>query len=324
MNKLQKILLAVLAAQILLIAFVFWPKPKTVVNRELVMGERTADEVSAVSVADSTGNIVNLTKVDDNWVLADLEQYPADATKVDTMLEDIFAVRYGRLVTETSASHDRLEVGTEKFNRKITLTFASGDTQAIYVGSTPATAATNFRMDGEEQVYLSDQLSTYSYGTTPANWINTSLTSITADTVQSMILQNANGEIVFNLKEDGSWSFDGLPAGETVNSEAISNLVSQITGLRITEPLGKTAQATYGLKSPSAKLVLSMKDEQGETTNLTFTFGTVDEEAGSVVVQSSASEYYAKVSSTSLEQILTGSAADFITQSETGEATPQS
>lgn len=322
MNKLQKILIGVLAAQVVLAAFVFWPKPKTAENTDLVMGDRTADQVTAVSVADSAGNVVNLAKVEDAWVLPDVDQYPVDSGKVTSMLEDIFSVRYGRMVTETASSHDRLEVGTEKFNRKITMTFDSGSTQTIYVGSSPTAGATNFRMDGEDQVYLTDQLTTYSYGTGNANWINTSLVTVSSDTVQHMTLTNAQGTIDFTLQDDGTWTLTNLPEGQQANSDAISSLVSQATAMRITEPLGKTLDATYGMDKPTATLVLSMTDDQGNPVSLTLKFGAVDADAATVVVKSSASDYYAKVSGTSAEKFINSTVADFIAEQATPTTTP--
>ena len=131
MNKTQKILLGVLVAQLLLVVLVFWPKPKAVENRDAVFAERMAEEVSRFSVADGNGNEVTILKNGEDWMLSDPEGYPVESSKVDTMLDDLFNVHYGRFVAENKSSHDRLEVGQEKFNRRITLTYASGEKQTF-------------------------------------------------------------------------------------------------------------------------------------------------------------------------------------------------
>jgi hypothetical protein len=323
MNKTQKILLGVLITQLLLVALVFWPKEKTVENRDPVFGDRTAEEVTQFSIADSNGNEVTVLKDGENWILPDPEGYPVDSAKVDTMLKSLFNVQYGRFVAENKSSHDRLEVGTEKFNRRILLTFRSGESQTIYVGSTPTTASTNFRMEGDDNVYLSDQLNSNSYGSTKVSWINTALVRVTADTVNAMQLTNANGTYNFSKTEDNTWTIDGLQEGEDANSQAITTLVNRATGLTITEPLGKTKEADFGFSTPTATMVLSVTDSDGNPQQLKLTFGTVDPETSQVVVDSSAWEYYVKVNGAGITEILESSAIDFISVPE-AEVTPES
>jgi hypothetical protein len=323
MNKTQKILLGACVVQILLVALVFWPKEKPVENRDLVFGERTAEEVTEINVADANGNEAILSKVDDSWVIPALDNYPVDSTKVDTLLEDLFAVRYGRFVAENVSSHERLEVGEKQFNRRINLVFASGESQSIFVGSTPATAATNFRMGGDDNVYLSDQLNSYSYGSTPVSWINTALVRFTADAVNGMQIANANGSLTFMKSEDNAWTIADLQEGEEANGTAISTLATRATSMSIVEPLGKTEDAAYGMDKPTADMVLSLTDADGNPQQLTLTFGAVDPETNLVVVKSSAWDYYVKVNATGISEILGASAVDFITVPEV-EATPES
>jgi hypothetical protein len=323
MNKMQKILLGVLAAQLLLVALVFWPKSESAENRDLVFGERTAEEVNRIDVVDSDGNEVVLLKDGENWILSEPQSYPAEKTKVNTMLDDLLAVRYGRFVAENASSHDRLEVGDKKFNRKITLTFADGTSGTIYVGSTPNTASTNFRMEGDDNVYLSDQLNSYSYGSTKASWINTALVRVTADTVNGMQLSNANGTYEFSKAEGNIWTITGLAEGEEANAQAISSLLNRATGLTITEPLGSNRESSYGLSTPTATMVLSVTDSEGNPQQITLVFGTVDVETGQVVVESSAWDYYVKVNASAIPEILESSAADFITVPE-AETAPAS
>ena len=177
-------------------------------------------------------------------------------------------------------------------------------------------------MEGDDNVYLSDQLNSYSYGSTNDSWINTALVKMTADTVNAMQLTNANGTYDFSKAEDGTWTMDGLQENEEANSQAITTLLNRATGLTITEPLGKTNESSYGLSTPTASMVLSVTDAEGNPQQLKLNFGTVDSQTSQVVVDSSAWDYYVAVNGR-ITEILESNVSDFVTLPEE-EATPES
>ena len=93
-------------------------QPKTVADEPLLTN--LADEkVTSIQISDNENNSVTLEKVGGNWVLANSGNYPVLSENVTDLLESMRNIRTGRLVTNTKASHQRLEVEEDNFQRKI-------------------------------------------------------------------------------------------------------------------------------------------------------------------------------------------------------------
>jgi hypothetical protein len=102
---------------------------------------------------------------------------------------------------------------------------------------------------------------------TPASWIDTTYYTASTDDVVSITLQNANG--TFDFTKDGdTWTVSGLNAGEILNTVNFTPILNTITSLRMTEPISKEVQDTFGMDAPQAVITLHvMETEAPETTS---------------------------------------------------------
>jgi hypothetical protein len=81
--------------------------------------------------------------------------------------------------------------------------------------------------------------------------------------------------------------------------------------------LGREAQADYGLDEPAAELVLTTAG--GE---ITVQIGALDEDEASYIVKSSASEYYVKVASYSVQDLVEATRDGLLVIKETPTPAP--
>jgi hypothetical protein len=108
MNRTQRILAVVLGLQIVLIAVVFWPRAGEVQAGEALLGSLDTAQVTRIIIDDTDGNSITLVKSGGTWVLPDADDYPAQADKIETMLQNLAGIETNRLITRTAASHERL------------------------------------------------------------------------------------------------------------------------------------------------------------------------------------------------------------------------
>lgn len=345
MNRTNKILAVVLAIQVALLGIrVVWPESSD--NKAAPGGALVADldpaAVTQVQITDDTGKQVTLEKVDDEWVLPDYDNFPVEGARVLTLLTQIDAIRADRLITESETSFRRLQVSPDDFVRQVVFEQAGGAAHTLYLGKTGGGNTVHVRLDDQKQVYLVGDLSSAEANAQPSGWINTTYFSATAEDIQRFRLQNANGDFEFTKTGD-VWTIAGLEAGEEVNQDALTQLLSAVAALRISAPIGKEAQESFGLAEPPATITLTVLEtaeaeatatpespallaiptEEGQATSTptaapekvakeyTFQIGAALDDG--VVIKGSNSDYYVLITTTTADRFTGKTRADFVT-----------
>ena len=307
MKRHHLILAGILVVQIALSAVVFWPKAAASAGREPIFPDLEADDIVALTITDAGGSTVALRQAGEDWVLPDADDYPAEANKITPLREKIVGLTTGRLVTRTDASHKRLQVHPNDFVRRIDFETADGTTHTLYLGSAPSYGAIHFRVDGQSEVYLTSDITTYDTNATAGSWVNTTYLSITQDDVTGMTLDNGNGTFTFARGGEGIWTMEGLAADETLNEAQVNAVLRRGAFVTMIEPLGKTEQPGYGMDEPSAVVTLETADE-----TVKLRVGARDPADNSYVVISSESLYYARIAEFGAKELVEFTRDDFL------------
>lgn len=295
LSRSNQLWLGLLLVQLAITAFVFWPRQEAAGSQLAITGFTLA-EVSKLTITDNEGQQITLQKEAGDWVWPEADNYPAVESKVVDLLSNVVGLETNRLVTNTEASHKRLQVADDDFARQITIETNSGDSQTIYVGSSPNAGSTHLRLAGQSETYLTGDLNAWQITTQPASWLDTDYLNIPADTITSLQVQNSQGGLTFSKAEDGSWTLADLAADETALPNNISTLVNQLGPMRMVKPLGKTAEAWYALGNPQAAITVTSQAEGEEATTYIIQIGAANED-DQYVVKASDSEYYVLVAS---------------------------
>lgn len=311
MTKLHRILIGILAAQLVLAMIVFWPRPAASGAGTPLLDIKVED-ITGMTVTDDQGAVVKLTKPAANWVAPGAGDYPVDAAKVTPVLTKLVALTAGQAVAQTAASQAQLQVADDKFVRKIELQTANA-VKTLFLGSSAGSQATHVRVSGQDAVYLGRGVTTWEISADLLSWIDPVYLAVPAADLAAFTLQNANGSFAFTKDATGNWALDGLAAGETLNANSITTLVSQVASLRMTVPLGKTNDPAYGLAQPTALLTLQARSgDQAKT--ITLAVGAQNPADRSYVVKSSESAYYVRVAEASAQTLVTRARQDFLQQ----------
>ena len=328
MNRLHRILIALLVIQLVLGGIAFWPRsaPASAVGEPLLK-DIAAEDIVGLTIHDDTDVSIELSRVagsgEAGWGLVDAEAYPVDGSKVTPLLDKLLAIKQSRLVTTTSASHKRLQVATNDFLRKIDLKTTDGKTRTLFLGSSAGMQAIHVRLEGEDEVYQAGDLAVWDFGTGPTAWIDPVYLSVNQAGVTEMTLRNANGEWTFSKDADGNWTMQGLAPDETLNSNNVVGLLSRVSSVRMKRPLGKSETPDYGMAQPNAVVTLKVK-ETDQLISQTLTIGAKDEGDQSYVVKSSRSDYYVSIAEATAMDLVERTRDEFLQPPPTPmpEATP--
>lgn len=306
-----QILLGLLAAQAILLAVIYWPRPTQATGGAL-FPDLSANDITGLTITDNEGKTITLAKQGDAWVLPRAGDFPARAESVTALLEKLVALKTNRLIAETAASHARLQVAGAGFMRRIEMKTGKGETHTIFLGSAPAAGATHFRLDGQDQVYQTGALTAFDANSGPASYIDAGLVSIPSDETAAMTVTNANGKLAFSKGADGQWALAGLAVDQTLDAAQVQTMLNQATSISMMEPLGKEADPAWGLDSPQAVVSLTTQTAAGEGKTYELKIGAKDEANNRYYVKYSESPYFAAVSSFSLDDFVSKSVASFV------------
>ena len=305
-NRLQQILIIILIVQIGLMVIVFWPQTASSQTGGPLLAEVVPDEVVELTLSDSAGQSINLTKKNNSWVMSDADDYPVIGENVTTLLEKIEGVNTNRLITKTDASHDRLQVADDNFNRRLDLTLADGSTHALFIGSSGGASAAHVRAAGRDEVYLTSELAAFDANTQAASWVDTLYFSLPQTGTVSITLENENGRFSFNQVNE-SWTLAGLTGDELFNQNTFSTMLNQISAVRLTEPVGTEPEDSFGMDNPTATVRIETADE-----TFTLNLGSQDPSDNSYILKASNSPYYVKVAQFTGSNLADKSRADFL------------
>ena len=316
MNRRNLFLSGVLVLQLVVVAVVFWPRQVASGGQSLFPGVE-AGQVVRLTIADGQGKSIELARQGSGWVLPRADDYPVLEDKVPPLLDKILALTADRLVAQTPGSHERLKVAAGEYERMVELELDGGRIRRLYVGTAPTFRATHVRADGQDEVYLTSDLSAQDLGVEATAWVDRTYLDVPLDEIVAATLENANGR--FELTKVGDeWTLAGLGAEETLDMGAVQSLVSGARLVSLLEPLGIEARLSYGLDDPQA--VVTFQTEGGVYT---LWVGAQDPESKRYVVKSSAADWYVRVNEFSVQDLVDQTREDLLVAPPTPEPVPQ-
>ena len=94
MNRLNQVLVGILALQLVVAAIVLWPRSAATGESERLFPDLEAERITGLTITGSDGQSIRLAKAGDEWVLPEAGDYPAEEGKVPPLLEEIAGLGY--------------------------------------------------------------------------------------------------------------------------------------------------------------------------------------------------------------------------------------
>ena len=307
----NKVLAGVLALQAVVLIVVFWPGSSGPDVGQLFPGLEEVN-VTAVTITDSEGRRIRLTRSPFGCVLPEADDYPCQKDKLSEFLNRVVSITKTSLVAQTKGSHPRLKVAADQFERLIELEMAGGAHHKLYLGTSPRARSGHVRPDGQDQVFLAPSLSASAASVQPTDWVDPVYFSVPEDKFASLALENSKGRMELKKEDSGDWTLSGEGTGGALDQATVQSLVRKVSSLRLLRPLGKEELDSYGLKQPAAVITIVTNDGDSSSAERVLRIGAKDAQDEGFVVKSSESPYYVVVAGDAVQDFLEQGSNDLL------------
>jgi hypothetical protein len=250
-----RILAILLLLQLTLTAALYWPQAQQQGAAESLLTGAQADAVTSFTISGDASE-VTLSRSDSGWTLD--SGLPADAAKVDLLLDALLDSDPGYAIANSDSAARRFEVSEEDFQRRVTLATEGGATLTAFIGSSPAFRKVHARAAGSSAVHVLD-LNSYDAPSAAESWLDRKLLAV--NNIDAIALAGQR----FVLAGD-SWVREG-DAGETPDAQALEDLVQALAALQVSGLAGEEDRALAEAGATAVALTLS---REGESLSLTL------------------------------------------------------
>lgn len=259
-------------------------------------------------VIDGPPSQVELLKQDGGWIMPGYFNAPADATRVDELLERLAAIKRGLPIATTAAALQRFKVADADFERRLVLSQNGKVLGTLYFGSSSGLRQSDARPAGERAVYAVD-LPTYELPAEASAWLNGDLLRRQAD--QLVELQVGDGHESIDLtrrkgsNQPATWSAPALGSGQQIDTAHVEALARDVAQVHVDGVLGTSPQPDWQQEHPA--LTLKFQDAAAHSIEWTL---SKPKSGDFYVLKSSLHPWYFSVSSTLGKQMIDASARD--------------
>ena len=251
-----KSLSVLLVLQLLLALGIFYGKQlSNTSNSEDLIVYQALGEVKEIAITDDLDSSVQLLFHDNEWLISNENDFPADTDKINNFLESINSLSSQSLsaVAVTEGARNRFKVADDEFSKRIRLTSVTNTSEELYLGSSPGLDRVHLRKGGEDGIFVV-KFPTYEASSSSSSWLDKSILQVPSNDIVyikagNIILERKlesgaitpEEEIEKNMPEVklteglGSWqATKSDDQNRPLNQEAAQEITKQLERLRFT------------------------------------------------------------------------------------------
>lgn len=250
-------------------------------------------KIDAIAIDETGANSVALVKRDGAWIIPAMADFPADGTKISTLLSRLSSLKKGWPVATTSEAATRFKVSEDSHERRIILKSGNRQVAEVLLGTAPTFRQVHAR-DAESSGIYSVAFANYDAGTRSEDWMNRDFLALPEDKVVSITI----GDVTLERK-DGKFVLPNLAEGEKPKEADISKLAAAITHPAFDVVQGKGPDMLAKLNEPDIQISIT----RGDGKVVTFKYKK-EAEGGAYLFASSAHDFLFRVAEGSIEPIV--------------------
>ncbi len=244
-----------------------------------------AEMLTRLTIEDGDGNHVTLARVDGGWRLPDYFDMPVDEHKRADVIGRLMKAAVGWPVATSAATAKRFRVAEDAFERHVTFEAADADAVELYLGTSPGFRRVHARLAGNNDIYAIE-FSNYELPAKAADWMDKALLApkgtITRIESNGWTLSRAENPQPPAAGDEESaaaaasgtaqWTLEGAADDETLDGDAIQELVDAIANLQVESVVSDDEAA----KLEGAKPAFSLRVTTDGGERYAYSFFTVD------------------------------------------------
>ena len=251
MNRAIALLMMVFGVQIALTAYLYWPDAGPELMQSAPLTLLDAAVIDEIHIEDNQGNETRLRRVENSWLLPELDNLPANEEKVAALLQIVSSTAHGAPVADTIAARQRFRVASYHYQRRLNLLSDGKVRDTVYLGTSPGFRRVHARNDTTDSIY-SIPFNTFDAPAIENDWLDRSVLQVEAPD-----LIEGPG---FALVRDGfSWvnQNGGLPEARELEA-----LLRALASLQVDGVAHEDAQRSIAELEPALTLTLAAGRQQ--------------------------------------------------------------
>jgi len=247
---------------------------------------------------------VELLKKDGGWIMPGYFDAPADAARVNGLIDRLAALKRGLPIATTASALQRFRVADADFERRVVLSRDGKQLGTLYFGESAGLRQTDARPAGERAVYTVD-LPTYELPAEPSGWLNGDLLRRQADQLVELDVGGDGHDSIDLTRKKApnqpaaAWTAPALGAGQQIDSAHVEALARDVAQIHVDGVLGTSAQPDWQQDHPA--LTLKLQDAASHSIDWTL---SKPKNGDFYVLKSSLHPWYFSISSMLAQQII--------------------
>ncbi len=200
------------------------------------------DAVSAIDVSGAGGTTnVRLQRVNGQFVVADKDNYPADVSKINLLINNCLDIRTNEKVTSDPENHADLKVSEDSAAYRISFL---GQDDGLIVGAafSEADAKTNAaygRLLGTDDVYAIQYLPRFN--TLAMDYMDAQLLDVAYEKINSVAVKMPQGRYVLSVSADSQEiKLEEMPEGKQYKATVYKTVFSALNSVRFEDVIKRS------------------------------------------------------------------------------------
>ncbi len=208
---------------------------------------------------------LNLQRHEAGWQVGSL---PADAAKVDQLLEKMAGLTAPWPVAQSAASAERFEVQADNFQRHVTVRSGGEAVADLYLGTSPGYQRVHARRTDSDDIY-SISLSNFELGVGVDSWLDKSLLALPEAPTEVVVEYTAETQSTQTLTKRAGpaegWWINGAAADPDAATAYVNRFVNlQVLGVADDEQVAQATRLATIKAGDAASLTVMRIGEEGD------------------------------------------------------------
>jgi hypothetical protein len=245
------------------------------VDRVVLDGPASAEAPADKASAPAAGR-VEIVKREGRWVLPGYHDAPADAARLQALLDRLTSTPRGFPVAKTPDARERFKVADKEYERRLVASVGDKPAAVVYVGAAQGLRKSTARTAQDDVVYAVD-LPLQDLAIAPGEWLDAGLLKpdvaglteiiVAARDKPPLTLTRAAAPAANDKPQEApTWQGTGLPADKRVEPKLATALTDAMAGIKVNAVLGTEARPEW----QTPELTLGFKNAQGVASTWTI------------------------------------------------------
>ena len=257
------ILLGILVVLVVIVGLVENPFSKSEYTKKMEAAAPLFPGFDKESVAKieitASGETTTLAKENDAWLVASMENYPADAEGVKDVLDKVAELKTTGLVSRNPEKQAQFEVDSSGAEAKL-IDGSDKVLAHLFLGkTTPGYLSSYVRAAESNDVYVGkgNLKATFDKGT--RTWKNRTIFSFNKGDVTHLTIDSEEEEIAMEMDAEGKWQMTA-PEAFPANEPELDALLDSLSDLETDEFADANDLSEYELEPPKSSVLAKLND----------------------------------------------------------------